>query len=74
MSTAAEHAKVAQDTAPYESKRIANAIIERFQIPAEHALRAASVLAIDDRQWAFKISQGYWIDPVLQAIEATRYE
>ncbi|MEN4460984.1 hypothetical protein ABFV47_07410 [Mycolicibacterium fortuitum] len=74
MNTAAEHAKIAQDTAPYGSKRIANAIIDRFEIHAEHALRAAAVLAVDDRQWAFKISQGYWIDPVHRAIEATRYE
>ncbi|MFA5709338.1 hypothetical protein [Mycolicibacterium sp.] len=72
MNVSAEHAAVARDSAPPATKRIANAIIDRFEIPADHALRAATVLAANDQQWAFKIDKGYWLDPVREAIEETR--
>lgn len=67
--TAAKLAEIARADAPSAVKRIATAIVERFDTPAPQALRAASVLADDDQQWAFKIRKGYWLDPVREAIE-----
>jgi hypothetical protein len=68
----AQH-EIADADVPSAVKRIAIAIVDRFEIPAAQALKAATALAADDQQWAFKIKTGYWLDPVREAIaEAAR--
>lgn len=65
-------AEIAAAEVALEVKRIANAIVERFDTEVPVALRAATALAADNQQWAFKIRQGYWLDPVREAIEAAQ--
>ena len=64
--------KIAVADAPPLVKRIANAIVDRFDTEVPVALRAATTLAADDQQWAFKIRQGYWLDPAREVSDAAR--